>query len=57
MAVEFIEEEGEGEVKQVLTRQLWSVTNVIILDIFSMNIPHGIKKATIQSLMRKMKCF
>ena len=55
MVVELTKE--EGEVEQVSTRQLWSVIGVISLDIFSMNVALGIRKPTMQSLMRKMKCF
>ena len=40
------EEEEEGEVKQVSIRQLWSATDAIILDIFSMNVLLGTKKQT-----------
>ena len=51
------EEEEEGEVKQTSTRQLWSVTDAINLDIFYMNVLLGTKKQIMHSLMRKKKFF
>lgn len=51
------EEEEEGEVKQISTRQLWSVTDAINLFVFSMNVLLRTKKQIMQSLMRKKKCF
>ena len=57
MVVVPTEEEEEGEVEQTSTRQLWSVTDAINLDIFGMNVPLGTKKQIMQSLMRKKKCF
>ena len=51
------EEEEEEEVEQTSTRQLWSVTDAINLDIFGMNVLLGTKKQIMQSLMRKKKCF
>ena len=55
VVMELTEEEEEREVEQVSTRQLWSVTGVTSMDILGTNVPPGIKKPTIQSLMRKMK--
>ena len=57
MVVVPTEEEEEGEVEQTLTRQLWSVTDAINLDIFAMNVLLKTKKQIMQSLMRKKKCF
>ena len=57
MVVVPIEEEEEEEVKRTSTRQLWSVTDAINLDIFGMNVLLGTKKQIMQSLMRKKKCF
>ena len=57
MVVVPTEEEEEGEVKPTSIRQLWSVTDAINLDIFSMNVLLGTKKQIMQSLMRKKKCF
>ena len=57
MVVVPTEEEEEEEVEQTSTRQLWSVTDAINLDIFGMNVLLGTKKQIIQSLMRKKKCF
>ena len=51
------EEEEEGEVEQTSTRQLYSVTDAINLDIFGMNVLLGTKKQIMQSLMRRKKCF
>jgi hypothetical protein len=52
-----IEVEKEGEDEQTSTRQLWSVTNVINLDIFYINVLLGTKKHIMQSLMGRKKCF
>lgn len=49
--------EEEEEAEQTSTRQLWSVTDAINLDIFGMNVLLGTKKQIMQSLMRKKKCF
>lgn len=57
MVVVPTEEEEEEEVEQTSTRQLWSVTDAINLDIFGMNVLLGTKKQIMQSLMRKKKCF
>ena len=57
MVVVPTEEEEEEKVEQTSTRQLWSVTDAINLDIFGMNVLLGTKKQIMQSLMRKKKCF
>ena len=57
MVVVPTEEEEEKEVERTSTRQLWSVTDAINLDIFGMNVLLGTKKQIMQSLMRKKKCF
>ena len=57
MVVVPTEEEEEEEVEQTSTRQLWSVTDAINLDIFGMNVLLGTKKQIMQSLMRKKKSF
>ena len=57
MVVVPTEEEKEIEVEQTSTRQLWSVTDAINLDIFGMNVLLKTNNQIMQSLMRNKKCF
>ena len=57
MVVVPTEEEKEREVEQTSTRQLWSVTDAINLDILCMNVLLKTKNQIMQSLMRNKKCF